>query len=86
MTERATERGLEVSMGFEAEWVLDAGTGEEHVPATSGPAYGMDRLIEVSDYCRELLVAFRRPADRRAAAPSRIRARAVRAVRGPPTR
>ena len=45
-------------MGFEAEWVLDAGTGDEHVPATSGPAYGMDRLIEVSDYCRDLLVAF----------------------------
>ena len=44
-------------MGFEAEWVLDAGTGDEHVPATSGPGYGMDRLIEVSDYCRDLLSA-----------------------------
>jgi len=58
MGERAAERGIEVLMGFEAEWVLDAGTGTDHVPATSGPAYGMDRLIEVSDYCRELLVAF----------------------------
>jgi glutamine synthetase len=55
MAERAAERGLRARMGFEAEWVLDAGTGESFVPATSGPAYGMDRLIEVSDYCRELL-------------------------------
>jgi glutamine synthetase len=58
MSERAAERGLRVSMGFEAEWVLDVGVGETHVPATSGPAYGMDRLIEVSDYCAELLGAF----------------------------
>lgn len=57
MAERAGERGLQVLMGFEAEWVLDAGTGDAYVPATSGPAYGMDRLIEVSDYCRDLLAA-----------------------------
>jgi glutamine synthetase len=57
MVERAGQHGLQVQMGFEAEWVLDAGTGDEFVPATSGPAYGMDRLIEVSDYCRELLAA-----------------------------
>jgi len=55
MVGRAAERGLEAQMGFEAEWVLDAGAGDEFVPATSGPAYGMDRLIETSDYCRELL-------------------------------
>jgi glutamine synthetase len=55
MAERTAERGLHASMGFEAEWVLDAGAGDEFVPATSGPGYGMDRLIEVSDYCRELL-------------------------------
>jgi glutamine synthetase len=57
MAERAAERGLSARMGFEAEWVLDAGAGGEHVPATSGPGYGMDRLIEVSDYCRDLLAA-----------------------------
>jgi glutamine synthetase len=57
MVERATQRGLEARMGFETEWVLDAGTGDDHVPATSGPGYGMDRLIEVSDYCRDLLSA-----------------------------
>jgi glutamine synthetase len=54
---RAAELGVDVQMGFEAEWVLDAGAGGEFVPATSGPGYGMDRLIEVSDYCRDLLAA-----------------------------
>jgi glutamine synthetase len=57
MVRRAADRGLEAVMGFESEWVLDAGDGDEHIPATAGPGYGMDRLIEVSDYCRDLLVA-----------------------------
>src|SRR5581483_1736408 len=57
MVERAADRGLAARMGFETEWVLDSGAGEEYVPATAGPGYGMDRLIEVSDYCRDLLVA-----------------------------
>ena len=55
MAERAAGHGLRASMGFEAEWVLDAGAGDAFVPATAGPAYGMDRLIEVSDYCRDVL-------------------------------
>jgi glutamine synthetase len=58
MVERATAQGLLAQMGFEAEWVLDAGVGDDFVPATVGPGYGMDRLIEVSDYCRDLLAAF----------------------------
>jgi glutamine synthetase len=58
MVERATGQGLVAQMGFEAEWVLDAGVGDDFVPATVGPGYGMDRLIEVSDYCRDLLAAF----------------------------
>jgi glutamine synthetase len=58
MAERAAERGLGPRMGFEAEWVLDAGAGDDYAPATSGPGYGMDRLIEVSDYCRDVLAAF----------------------------
>jgi glutamine synthetase len=57
MVERAAKSGLDASMGFEAEWVLDRGAGDEFIPATSGPGYGMDRLIEVSDYCRDVLSA-----------------------------
>ena len=57
LVDRLAAQGLQARMGFEVEWILDAGEGEEFVPATSGPAYGMDRLIEVSDYCRDLLTA-----------------------------
>ena len=57
IAERLAERGMAARMGFEVEWVLDRGDGADVVPATTGPAYGMDRLIEVSDYCRDLLAA-----------------------------
>lgn len=58
MASRLAERGLNAQMGFEAEWTLDEGSDDAFAPATSGAAYGMDRLIEVSDYCAELLTAF----------------------------
>ncbi len=58
MEERAAEAGLEIRMAFETEWVLDAGSGDELVPVTTGPAYGMGRLVDLSDYGRDLLDAF----------------------------
>jgi glutamine synthetase len=57
MVDRAASRGLTALMSFETEWVLDAGTGEELVPATAGPAYGMTRVIDRSDYLRDVLQA-----------------------------
>jgi glutamine synthetase len=57
MQERAAETGLEIRMAFETEWVLDAGSGDELVPATTAPAYGMGRLIDLSDLGRDLLDA-----------------------------
>ncbi|GAA2119875.1 glutamine synthetase family protein [Nocardioides bigeumensis] len=49
------ERGLSVRAAYEIEWVVSAGTGDEHAPATLGPAYGLTRLAELSDYCRDVL-------------------------------
>lgn len=57
MVARAAEAGLSAVMSFEVEWVLDAGVGDEFVPATLGPAYGMTRLIDRSDYLRDVLRA-----------------------------
>ena len=34
--------------------------GDEFVPATRGPAYGLTRMVEQSDYLRDLLVALDR--------------------------
>lgn len=57
MVERAARAGYSSSMAFEVEWALDVGAGDEFVPATFGPAYGMTRLIECSEYLRDLLQA-----------------------------
>jgi glutamine synthetase len=57
MVARAAEEGLSAAMSFELEWALDAGSGDSFIPAALGPAYGMTRLIERSDYLRDLLVS-----------------------------
>ena len=54
--------GWGVRAAIEVEWVVSEpnGTAEDpdaFVPALSGPAYGMTRLAEVSDYARDLLAA-----------------------------
>ncbi|UNT00093.1 glutamine synthetase family protein [Streptomyces tubbatahanensis] len=62
MAEQARdEHGIELRMGFETEWVVTRGplpdaAGEPAYP-TTGPAYGMARLVETSDYLREVLAA-----------------------------
>ncbi|MFM9367644.1 glutamine synthetase [Streptomyces sp. Da 82-17] len=54
MTDRAAERGLELRMGFETEWVVT----RDGAPAATGPAYGMTRMVELSAYTGDLLTAF----------------------------
>ncbi|PBC77211.1 glutamine synthetase [Streptomyces sp. TLI_235] len=52
-TEQAlAARGLAVRAGFEIEWVVDRDGAPE-----GGAAYGMDRLVERSDYLRDVLRA-----------------------------
>lgn len=46
-------------MAFEIEWTLSA-TQPDFTPAALGPAYGYARLIEQSDYLRDLLIALDR--------------------------
>ncbi|GIF45876.1 L-glutamine synthetase [Asanoa ferruginea] len=49
--------GLTVRAGFEVEWCVSRGPGDEFVPATTGPAYGMIRLVELAPYLRAVLAA-----------------------------
>ncbi|GHB74162.1 glutamine synthetase [Streptomyces xanthochromogenes] len=49
MTERAAERGIELRMGFETEWVVD--------PPLAGAAYGMARVVERSAYVGDVIGA-----------------------------
>lgn len=53
----ARDVGIEVRMGFEVEWVVGTEDEGRLRPACAGPAYGMTRLVELSDYCREVLAA-----------------------------
>lgn len=53
------ERGLSAQVAVEVEWAIGL-PGEGFVPAVQGPAYGYTRLVERSDYLRDLLVAFER--------------------------
>jgi len=57
MAAQAVTAGLDVRMGFEVEWAVGTDQGERFVPGCAGPAYGMTRVVELSDYCRDILTA-----------------------------
>jgi glutamine synthetase len=50
------DAGYTARMAFELEWALST-TSPEFTPAATGPAYGYTRVVEQSDYLRELLIA-----------------------------
>jgi len=60
MTARAAGRGLAAKVAFEIEWAVGTEADGAFVPACTGPGYGMTRVIELSDYCREVVEAIER--------------------------
>ncbi len=48
--------GYTAKMAFEIEWAVST-TEPEFTPAATGPAYGYTRLVERSDYLRDVLIA-----------------------------
>jgi glutamine synthetase len=60
MVREAGARGLELRASFEVEWAVGTEDDGRFVPACSGPAYGMTRVIELSDYGREVVRALER--------------------------
>ena len=55
--DRLAGAGLSARAAFEVEWVVYRGGDGEPEPAATGPAYGMTRLVELSDYGVDLLRA-----------------------------
>jgi glutamine synthetase len=53
------DRGLTAQAAFEVEWAVSA-PGDRFVPAVHGPAYGYTRIVERSNYLRDLLVSLDR--------------------------
>lgn len=60
MAAAAHARGLEFRMSFEVEWAVGHEDHGTFVPACTGPAYSMTRVVELSDYSRELVTALER--------------------------
>jgi glutamine synthetase len=60
MTAEALELGLTARVSFEVEWALGTEEDGHFAPACTGPSYGMTRLIELSDYGREVVGALER--------------------------
>jgi glutamine synthetase len=56
MVHRAAGEGLSFRAAIEVEWAVGR-DGDDFVPACRGPAYGMTRLVELSDYARDVLAA-----------------------------
>ncbi len=48
---------ITVRTAFEIEWVVSDGEQDAFVAGVQGPGYGMTRMIGLSEYCRDLLVA-----------------------------
>jgi glutamine synthetase len=58
MVETAAARGFALRAGFEVEWVVArCAPGSEPEFPTDGPAYGMQRMVDLSDYLRDFLQA-----------------------------
>jgi glutamine synthetase len=60
MSAEAARRGLALRVSFEVEWAVGSDDGGHFRPACRGPAYGMTRVIELSDYGREVVGALER--------------------------
>jgi len=53
----AAAAGLELRMAFEVEWFVGLDEGDGTTPACTGPAYGMTRVVELSDYLADIVEA-----------------------------
>jgi glutamine synthetase len=60
VTDRLLARGIRPLSAIEIEWVVSRdGDGDDFTPAVTGPAYGLARLVDLSDYCRDVIAALR---------------------------
>lgn len=57
MADLAAKKGLTARLSFEVEWAVGTEQDGAFVPACEGPAYGMTRIIELSDYARRVVGA-----------------------------
>ncbi|MGN6781131.1 MAG: glutamine synthetase [Marmoricola sp.] len=56
LVDELATRQISVLSAIEIEWVIST-DAQEYVPGAEGPAYGLARLTNTSDYCRDVLAA-----------------------------
>ena len=78
------EQGITMRAAVELEWVVSHDVGDDgdddFRPAARGPAYGMARLVDASDYSATCWPPWPTPGVRGRAVPPGVRARAARAL------
>lgn len=57
LVDELAQQGYSAQTAFEVEWVVSTGDGDDFVPGVIGPGYSMTRLVNRSDYCRDVLNA-----------------------------
>ncbi len=57
LVDQLAGQAIEVKAAVEIEWVVSDEPEDDFHPAMRGPGYGMNRLIEVSDYARDVITA-----------------------------
>ncbi|MBA3338845.1 MAG: glutamine synthetase [Geodermatophilaceae bacterium] len=57
MVDALAKIGFTAQMAFEVEWAVSGADGDDFVAACQGPAYGMARVSELSDYAVDVLAA-----------------------------
>lgn len=57
IVQQLSEESIDVKAAFEIEWVASDEPEDDFHPAMRGPGYGMNRLVEVSDYGRDVISA-----------------------------
>lgn len=84
VTEAAEHHGLAFRAAIEIEWTVARGDapGDTFTPATTGPAYGAARQVELGDYTADLLASCAAQGIDVEQTPSRVRRRAVRDLGG----
>jgi glutamine synthetase len=57
LTDQLAQQGITVQSAFELEWVVSVPGSDDFRPGAGGAGYGMARLVELSDYGRDLVSA-----------------------------
>ena len=57
LVDALADESISIRTAIEVEWVISDEPGDDFTPGVRGPAYGLNRLIDASDYSRDVIEA-----------------------------